>query len=289
MKKSIAFLDNLIQKLENNIGKVTGPVEVQTTTKEATINKEKPTNEAPPAPKVEEKKEIPAPTPAPEGKPEETQKKQQSKKKQKKKKPKKPKKPKKRDPSLFEQVDLRVGKILECKVHPESEKLYIEKIDVGEDEPRTILSGLQKCIPISGMTGNVIVWANLKPKPLAGIPSFGMVMCAQTKEKANVTMIRPCEQAQPGDKVYLENMEDYLLAQIADPPKDEEGNVLPLDFKLDDFLTLNQKNMNNSKKLKKVGAQLLTDEDGNNCFGKWKMRTKDGPLISSGVPNGMIC
>jgi len=39
---------------------------------------------------------------------------------------------------------LRVGKIIECEKHPESEKLYIEKIDLGEPEGkiRTIGSGL---------------------------------------------------------------------------------------------------------------------------------------------------
>jgi tRNA-binding EMAP/Myf-like protein len=31
---------------------------------------------------------------------------------------------------------------MECEVHPESEKLYIEKIDVGEGKLRTIGSGL---------------------------------------------------------------------------------------------------------------------------------------------------
>ena len=28
--------------------------------------------------------------------------------------------------------DLRVGKIVECTRHPESAKLYVEKIDLGE-------------------------------------------------------------------------------------------------------------------------------------------------------------
>jgi len=30
--------------------------------------------------------------------------------------------------------DLRVGEIKECFKHPESEKLYVEKIDLGEEE-----------------------------------------------------------------------------------------------------------------------------------------------------------
>jgi tRNA-binding EMAP/Myf-like protein len=39
-------------------------------------------------------------------------------------------------------LEFRVGKILEAWEHPESEKLYCEKIDIGEAEPRLIASGL---------------------------------------------------------------------------------------------------------------------------------------------------
>jgi tRNA-binding EMAP/Myf-like protein len=35
----------------------------------------------------------------------------------------------------------RVGRIVEISQHPDAEKLYVEKIDVGEPAPRTIVSG----------------------------------------------------------------------------------------------------------------------------------------------------
>ena len=38
--------------------------------------------------------------------------------------------------------DLRVGKIVECEICPNSDKLYIEKIDLGEGTLREIGSGL---------------------------------------------------------------------------------------------------------------------------------------------------
>ena len=40
-------------------------------------------------------------------------------------------------------MDIRVGKLLEVWPHPESDKLYVEKIDLGEGTPRQILSGLR--------------------------------------------------------------------------------------------------------------------------------------------------
>ena len=82
----------------------------------------------------------------------------------------------------FAKLDVRVGKIVECwkvkipianiiKVyyqHPESDKLYCEKIDIG-GEIREIASGLQKFVALEEMTTDlVLVLVNLKPRKLAG-------------------------------------------------------------------------------------------------------------------------
>lgn len=81
----------------------------------------------------------------------------------------------------FARMDIRVGKITEVwkvkhhlrisltpKKHPESDKLYCEKINIG-DEVREIGSGLQKFVTEEEMTdGLVLVLANLKARKLAG-------------------------------------------------------------------------------------------------------------------------
>ena len=80
---------------------------------------------------------------------------------------------------------MRVGKIKECKKHPESEKLYIEQIDCGEGRLRTIGSGLQAhCTMEEMLEGEIIVFANLKPKKLGGVPSEGMVLCANSDDRS---------------------------------------------------------------------------------------------------------
>lgn len=45
-------------------------------------------------------------------------------------------------------LDIRVGRILKAWRHPEADSLYVEEVDVGEEEPRTICSGLVKYIPL---------------------------------------------------------------------------------------------------------------------------------------------
>jgi tRNA-binding EMAP/Myf-like protein len=45
-------------------------------------------------------------------------------------------------PPVHELVDLRVGRVLKAYKHEEADKLYVEEVDVGEEEPRQICSGL---------------------------------------------------------------------------------------------------------------------------------------------------
>lgn len=76
-------------------------------------------------------------------------------------------------------MDIRIGKIVEVSKHPEADSLYVEKIDLGEEQPRTIVSGLVNFIPIEEMKDRmVVVLCNLKPAKMRGIESQGMVLCA---------------------------------------------------------------------------------------------------------------
>lgn len=103
------------------------------------------------------------------------------------------------------QMDIRVGKIVEVHKHPDSEKLYCEKIDIGGGEIRDIASGLQQFVPIEQMQNALcVVIVNLKAKKLAGFPSHGMVLCAETpKEDPNrkVELLRVPEGSQIGDLI----------------------------------------------------------------------------------------
>jgi len=100
---------------------------------------------------------------------------------------------------VYSKCDFRVGRIVECEPHPESEHLYREKVDVGEEKLRDIGSGLNGFIPVDEMkSGLVIVWANLKPKKLVDIMSNGMIMCASNSDKSVIELLRPAEGSQIG-------------------------------------------------------------------------------------------
>ena len=46
--------------------------------------------------------------------------------------------PPKADPEEFYKVDLRVGVVRKVYEHPDADSLFVEEIDIGEEEPRTI-------------------------------------------------------------------------------------------------------------------------------------------------------
>src|SRR3546814_465462 len=69
-------------------------------------------------------------------------------------------------------------------------RLYCEEIDVGEDTPRQIASGLAKVYTLEEMQNRrIIVVCNLKPRKLAGFKSCGMVLCATNEGSENGSAI----------------------------------------------------------------------------------------------------
>ena len=83
----------------------------------------------------------------------------------------------------FDKIDLKVGKIIECRKHPKADKLLVSMVKIGE-ETRQIVSGVAKYYQPEEMVGKtVIVVANLKPINLRGEESKGMILFADNNER----------------------------------------------------------------------------------------------------------
>jgi methionine--tRNA ligase beta chain len=102
-------------------------------------------------------------------------------------------------------LDIRVGKITKVWHHPEAEKLFCEEIDVGEDQPRQIASGLRPFYQTSDLENRrVVVLCNLKKRALVGFPSHGMVLCASNADHTSVECMEPPADAKIGERVTFE-------------------------------------------------------------------------------------
>eukprot|EP00088_Acartia_fossae_P034184 TRINITY_DN35053_c0_g3_i1.p1 TRINITY_DN35053_c0_g3~~TRINITY_DN35053_c0_g3_i1.p1 ORF type:complete len:311 (-),score=76.91 TRINITY_DN35053_c0_g3_i1:42-944(-) len=110
-------------------------------------------------------------------------------------------------------LDMRVGHIRSAKKHPDADSLYVEEVDVGEEKPRTVISGLVKFIPEADMQDRMaVLLCNLKPSKMRGIMSEAMVMCASTPDK--VEILSPPPGSKPGDLVQVEGFTRNPDAQL---------------------------------------------------------------------------
>ncbi|MFP4645895.1 MAG: methionine--tRNA ligase [Candidatus Woesearchaeota archaeon] len=80
-------------------------------------------------------------------------------------------------------AQLKVGKITEVMKHPKADKLYIEKVDLGDGKETQIVSGLVPHYTTEELEGkHIVVLTNLKPAKLRGEWSNGMLLAADDKK-----------------------------------------------------------------------------------------------------------
>ena len=164
---------------------------------------------------------------------------------------------------IFKLCDLRVGYVEECKILEGFNDIYSLVIDLGEPEKRIIGTGLRNHVPIEKIKNTkLVVFSNLKPKKFGtDFVSNGMILTASLKkdEGKDYELIRPDENAKPGEKVYLDGTE-------LDPKKEE--TISP-------------------KRFGQVMENLKTDDD---CFCTYdgvKIRTESG-FVKAPMKNAPI-
>ena len=100
----------------------------------------------------------------------------------------------------FQKIDLRIGKIIEASVVPESKKLIKILVDFGS-EKRQAVAGLLKYYKPEELVGKKCVFLlNLQRRMLAGLESQCMVLAAED-EAGNVTVLQPEKDIIEGSKI----------------------------------------------------------------------------------------
>jgi len=161
-------------------------------------------------------------------------------------------------------LDIRVGKILKAWPHPEAEKLYCEEIDVGEEQPRQIASGLRPFYDTADdLVGKtVMVLCNLKSRKLVGFPSHGMVMCASNADHTAVETMEPPAEAKIGERVMFEGYEGEAEAEAK---------------------------VGKKKIFEAVAPDLMTNAEGICVWKGAVSKTSGGPVkASKGMPNAHV-
>lgn len=128
------------------------------------------------------------------------------------------------DVPVIGRVDLRVGKIVEIEKHPNADRLYIEKVDFGEAELRTVVSGLVEHVPIDDLRDRMCMFiCNLKPASICKVQSTAMLLVAKNETQGLEPLIIPAG-ARPGDRICVAGVEAQPDAVIK-PAKEPQMSV----------------------------------------------------------------
>uniref|UniRef100_A0A9J7ZWD0 Tyrosine--tRNA ligase n=1 Tax=Cyprinus carpio carpio TaxID=630221 RepID=A0A9J7ZWD0_CYPCA len=155
-------------------------------------------------------------------------------------------------------LDIRVGKVISVEKHPDADSLYLEKIDVGEEQPRTVVSGLVAYLSQEQLQDRLVVLlCNLKPQKMRGIESQAMLLCASIEgEPRKVEPLDPPEGSAPGDRVYVEGYESGKPDDELKPKK-KVFEKLQVDLKISDEFVAQWKEQNLTTKLGQITCKTL--------------------------------
>jgi len=100
----------------------------------------------------------------------------------------------------FQQMDIRVVRILEAEAVPKTKKLLKLKIDTGVGE-RTVISGIAEHYSPEEVVGkHVLFLANLAPREIKGVKSEGMILMAENAD-GKLSFMTPERDVRAGSKV----------------------------------------------------------------------------------------
>ncbi len=101
----------------------------------------------------------------------------------------------------FKKGEIMAGEILSAEVIEGSDKLLKLSVNFGEENPRTVVSGIRKYFEDpEKLVGVKCAFAtNLEPRPLMGIPSEAMILAVSTDEA--FSLLRVEESIPAGTKV----------------------------------------------------------------------------------------
>lgn len=78
----------------------------------------------------------------------------------------------------FMNLELKIAEIKEAKDHPNADRLFVLKVDLGGEE-RQLVAGIRAAYQAEELVGKkIVVIANLEPATIRGEESQGMLLAA---------------------------------------------------------------------------------------------------------------
>ncbi len=102
----------------------------------------------------------------------------------------------------WKKIQMKVGKVIDVEKIPNRDKLYKLQVEIGEEKPRQIITGLVPYYNKEELLGKlIIVLTNLKPAKFAGEISEGMLLAAEKEDGSECVILTVDRKIQPGTKI----------------------------------------------------------------------------------------
>ena len=112
----------------------------------------------------------------------------------------------------------KVGEITKIWEMEGKDSIYCEEIDVGEEKPRTVMSGLRAVYSKEDLLHRkVVVITNLKPRRVGTFESQGMVICAENADKSVIELVEPPAEAKVGEMISFEGLPEVKPDEDVNP------------------------------------------------------------------------
>ena len=99
----------------------------------------------------------------------------------------------------FKKLELVIAKINEVKEHPNADRLYVVKVDIGDGE-RQLVAGIRKNYTAEQLIGKqVVIIKNLEPAIIRGEESQGMLLACS--DENGISILQPDKEAALGSLV----------------------------------------------------------------------------------------
>ena len=94
----------------------------------------------------------------------------------------------------FKKCEFKVATVKSVELHPDADRLYVVRVDLGEEE-RCLVAGIRASYTPEELVGKqVVVVANLAPAMIRGVESCGMILAASDNDGISVlTVDKPKE------------------------------------------------------------------------------------------------
>ncbi len=90
----------------------------------------------------------------------------------------------------FMKIEIKVGTVLSVDIVEGADKLYILKVDLGEEMPRQILSGIREFVSKEELLSKQFPFVtNLAPRMLRGHESQGMILAGS--DESGLALLNP--------------------------------------------------------------------------------------------------